>query len=95
MKKRRIVMLSPIAEKAINAYGGIDLWQNSDFIEAEVSVKGFAFTLKRRPFFNHAIIKMAINQPYSILTPIGTNKSISGVLDQKSSYSQYTVKQGW
>ncbi|WP_419657995.1 hypothetical protein Dvar_70170 [Desulfosarcina variabilis str. Montpellier] len=74
-------MLSPIAKKAIEVYGGANLWLNSDVIEAEVSVKGLAFTLKRRQFFNRANIKMAINRPYSILTPIGNDKRISGILD--------------
>ena len=76
-----IVMLSLMVKKTIEAYGGTDLWQNSDVIEAEVSAKGLAFTLKRRPFFNRSKIKMAINRPYSIITPIGINKSISGILE--------------
>lgn len=73
--------VSPTVQRAIDAYGGLDLWKNHKFIEAEVSVKGLAFILKRRPFFERAIIKMEIARPFSILTPIGKNKSISGVLD--------------
>ena len=73
-------MLSNTAQKAIEAYGGIKLWQQSRFIEAEVSVKGLAFTLKRRPFFDHAKIIMEIGSPYSKITPIGKDKNISGVL---------------
>lgn len=75
--------LSKTAQKAIVAYGGIDLWKNHKYIEAEVSVKGLAFRLKRRPFFEHAKIKMEIARPFSILTPIGKDKYISGVLDGK------------
>jgi len=37
--------------------------------------------LKRRPFFEHANIKMEIARPFSILTLIGKDKFISGVLD--------------
>lgn len=74
-------MLSLTAQKAVEAYGGIELWQNAKYIEAEVSVKGFAFTLKRRPFFDHAKIKMDIERPYSKLSPIGKKKSVSGILD--------------
>lgn len=74
-------MLSLTAQKAIEAYGGIELWGNSKFLEAKVSVKGLAFTLKRRPFFDHANIKMEIGRPFSKLTPIGKNKGISGILD--------------
>ncbi|MFZ4522734.1 MAG: hypothetical protein ACOYNC_13575 [Bacteroidales bacterium] len=69
------------AERAINAYGGADIWRNNKFIEAEVSVLGLAFTLKQRPFFDRAKIKMDIERPYSKITPIGMNKDISGILD--------------
>ncbi|MFZ4798637.1 MAG: hypothetical protein ACOYMA_14155 [Bacteroidia bacterium] len=74
-------MLSKTAQKSIDAYGGTELWKNNKFIEAEVSVKGLAFTLKRRPFFDHAKIKMEIGKPYSKITPIGKDKNISGILD--------------
>lgn len=74
-------MLSKTAQKAIEAYGGIDLWQSYRFIEAEVSVKGLAFLLKWRPFFDRAKIKMEIQKPFSSITPIGRNKNITGILD--------------
>ena len=48
--------LSETAERAIAAYGGRTRWQNAKYLEAEVSVSGLAFTLKRRPFFCHATI---------------------------------------
>jgi hypothetical protein len=73
--------LSQTAINAIEAYGGFELWQNAKTIEAEVSVKGLAFTLKRRPFFKHANIKMEIGQAFSKLTPIGKNNSVTGILD--------------
>jgi hypothetical protein len=55
--------------------------KQSRFIEAEVSVKGLAFTLKRRPFFEHAHILMEIARPFSKISPIGKDIDISGVLD--------------
>jgi hypothetical protein len=58
-------MLSLTSKKAIEAYGGIGLWQNSKYIEAEISVKGLLFTLKRRPFFDHSIIKDDFFNPAS------------------------------
>lgn len=73
--------LSQTAQRAIDAYGGKELWQKFKYIEAEVSVKGLAFILKRRPYFKHAKIKMEIARPFSVLTPIGKDKFISGVLD--------------
>ncbi len=74
-------MLSETAQNAINAYGGIESWRNLKYIEAEVSVKGLAFTLKRRPFFEHVKIQMEVGKPFSRITPIGKDKNISGVLD--------------
>jgi hypothetical protein len=73
-------MLSVTAQNAIAAYGGIELWEKYKYIEAEVSVKGLAFTLKRRPFFEHAKIKMETGRPFSKITPIGKDKTISGIL---------------
>jgi len=76
-------MLSLTAKKVLEASGGAELWQNSKYLEAVVSVKGLAFTLKRRPIFEQAKIVMEIGRPYSRLTPIGKNKNITGVLDGK------------
>jgi hypothetical protein len=67
--------------KAIAAYGGRERWENAQKIEAEVSVQGWAFTLKGRPFFEHAQISMKVARPYSRLTPIGKERNITGVLD--------------
>ena len=73
--------MNQTAEKALAAYGGKEFWKNAKTIEAEVSVHGWAFTLKRRPFFNHAKISMEIARPFSRLTPIGKTPTIAGVLD--------------
>ncbi len=67
--------------KIINAYGGEDFWKTIKQIEAEISVKGLAFTLKRRPFFKNMTICMDIARPFSKITPIGKNLNISGILD--------------
>jgi hypothetical protein len=72
---------SETAEKAIAAYGGVEFWSRASFIEAELSARGLAFTLKRRPFFDHATIRMDIGRPFSRLTPIGSRPGIAGVLD--------------
>lgn len=73
--------MNPTAEQVINAYGGADLWMSATTIEAEVSVWGWAFILKGRPYFKHATITMDIAHPFSRLTPIGRNPQITGVLD--------------
>jgi len=74
-------MLSKTAEKALEFYGGKELWQNAKMLEAHVSTTGLAFTLKRRPIFEHAKIVMEVDKPFVKLTPIGKNKNITGVLD--------------
>ena len=74
-------MLSKTALKAIEFYGGKDVWQNAKTIEAEVSTTGLAFTLKRRPVFEHAKIVMEVDKPFVKLTPIGRDKNITGILD--------------
>jgi hypothetical protein len=73
--------ISKTALRAIEAYGGSALWTSHKFVEAEVSVKGLAFTIKQRPFFEHAKIKMEIRRPFSRITPIGKDKNVTGVLD--------------
>jgi hypothetical protein len=76
-------MLSKLAEKALQAYGGAELWQKSKYIEAEVSTKGLLFTLKNRTIFNHAKIKMEIGKQFSKITPIGKAENIAGVINGK------------
>lgn len=77
--------LTETAKKAIDAYGGQELWQRSTHIEAVVSVRGLAFTLKRRPFFENAKIRMDIHNPESRLIPIGKSTDTAGVLSGRNS----------
>jgi len=73
--------MNQIAQKAIEAYGGHDRWEKAKFLEAEFSVDGLAFTLKRRPPFKRARITMEMARPFSRITPIGKNPDITGILD--------------
>jgi hypothetical protein len=73
--------LTETAEKAVAAYGGADLWRNASTLQAEVSARGLAFILKRRPFFSHARIVERVHKPFSSLTPIGRTPGVAGVLD--------------
>jgi hypothetical protein len=75
--------LSATAMRAIEAYGGMLLWETAKKLEAEVSVTGLAFRLKRRPFFQHAKISMDIDRPISKLTPIGKDRFVSGLLNDQ------------
>jgi hypothetical protein len=73
-------------EKAINAYGGIDLWQKSKFIEATFSTHGLAFPLKQRPAFRQATLKLDINKPICQIRTIDNKKSIETVLNGQDVY---------
>lgn len=73
--------LSITAKRALDAYGGEALWREAKSIEAVVSARGLAFTLKRRPAFQRARIVMAVGRPYSRLTPIGLDPAVAGVLE--------------
>ncbi|HNB98771.1 MAG TPA: hypothetical protein PLS71_11055 [Leptospiraceae bacterium] len=75
-------------EQVLSFYGGESLWQKSSKVEANVNVKGLAFTLKGRPFFQNAKIEMEINSPVSKITPIGKEESISGILEGDWVYLQ-------
>ena len=73
--------LSATAKRALEAYGGEAIWREAKSIEAVVSARGLAFTLKRRPAFRRARIVMAVERPNSRLTPIGIDPSLAGVLE--------------
>jgi len=74
-------ILCKTAQRAIEAYGGVEFWNSVKRIEAEVSATGFAFRMKKRPFFNCAKLEMEVNKPVCSLTPIGKDSNISGVLE--------------
>jgi hypothetical protein len=74
-------MKSNSAKKALELYGGEKSWSKAKYIEAEVSAKGWAFVLKRRPYFKHAKLFMEIHKPFCKITPVGKDKEICGVLD--------------
>lgn len=74
-------MLSPTAQRALDFYGGAACWNDATAVEAEVSVTGLAFTLKRRPFFDHARLRMEVARPVSQLTPIGKDPGLTGCLN--------------
>jgi diadenosine tetraphosphatase ApaH/serine/threonine PP2A family protein phosphatase len=69
------------AEKAIAAYGGRELWLKAETLEVELSAKGLAFVMKRRPFFNRVKMTESVHRPFSRLIPIGNDPGVAGVLD--------------
>jgi len=65
---------------AIDAYGGEKLWTETRSIEAEISVKGLAFIMKMRPYFNRVTVYVDVHTPYCKIIPIGSKEGIAGVL---------------
>ena len=78
--------LSKTAAHAVEAYGGVTLWRQAQWLEASVSVRGLAFTLKQRPFFRRASLRVAVPYCWSRLQPIGRQPHIAGVLDGPDVY---------
>lgn len=74
-------MTSDLAQKALAAYGGEELWSQLGSIEAEISTKGWAFILKGRPYFKRARLFMEVHRPFCTITPVGRQTQVSGVLD--------------
>lgn len=72
--------MTPTVERAIEAYGGADLWRRATRIRAVVSASGLAFTLKRRPAFRRAEFACQVHEPQARLSPIGSRPDVVGVL---------------
>jgi len=68
-------------QKAVDAYGGRDRWENAKTIEAEFSAGGLAFFLKRRSPHKQAKAILEISRPICRITPIGRAINITGILD--------------
>jgi hypothetical protein len=81
-------MISSLLKKSVDIYGGEELWKKSTTVEAIVNVSGLLFKLKRRPLFRQTKVKVDIHRLYSIITPIGNDATISGVLDGDNVYLQ-------
>ena len=54
--------MNPTAQKAIEAYGGRQLWAKANRLEAEFSANGLTFTLKRRSYFKRAKIAIELHE---------------------------------
>lgn len=82
--------ISQTAENAILALGVEKIWKESKSIEAVVSVKGLAFILKGRSFYDKAFIRIEIEHPNSEITHIGATPGITGVLQNEDFYLRNT-----
>jgi len=75
-------MISETAEKALEAYGGKNLWTSAKKIEAEVSTTGLLFAMKMRPVFHRVKIELIVPEPVCKISQIGKDKNVCGILHQ-------------
>ena len=71
---------SQTASRAIDSYGGKELWEKVRQIETVVSAHGLAFILKWQSPFNHIKIKTEVGKPCITLQPINRSGD-TGILD--------------
>ncbi len=71
---------SQTATKALEVYGGINLWQRTRHVETIASAQGLAFLLKWQKPFHHISIRAEVAKPRIILRPIDKLGN-SGILD--------------
>jgi hypothetical protein len=79
-EKSQEIIISQTAARAIEAYGGKEIWKKTRHVEAIASARGLAFLLKWQPPFNHIKIKTEVGKPYITLQPINRSGD-TGILD--------------
>jgi hypothetical protein len=62
--------LSATAQRALRAYGGADVWSSADKVEAQITLSGLLFLLKRRVTPPRVRITTDIKRPHSVITPV-------------------------
>jgi hypothetical protein len=50
-------------EEIITAHGGREIWDGIDWIEAEISARGFLFRAKRVPVLKHVLVRLSARDP--------------------------------
>jgi hypothetical protein len=73
-------MLSATAQRAVRAYGGVDVWTKAERVEAEITLSGLLFLLKRRVTPPHVHITTEIQQPRATIRPIDRQGN-TGIMD--------------
>jgi hypothetical protein len=48
-----------VVHEAVEAHGGMDFWNRSEALDAEISARGFLFTAKQRPVLRHTRMQAA------------------------------------
>jgi hypothetical protein len=52
-----------LLQKIIEAHGGLSLWNRLEAIEADISARGFLFTVKHRPVLTHVKVTAKAHDP--------------------------------
>jgi hypothetical protein len=63
-------MLSSTAQRALRAYGGADLWTKAEGVDAEITLNGLLFVVKRRVTPPRVHITTAIRTPQATISPV-------------------------
>jgi hypothetical protein len=73
-------MLSNTAQRALHAYGGADVWSKAERVEAQITLSGLLFLLKRRVTPPQAHIITEIRRPHATITPVD-RRGTTGILN--------------
>lgn len=73
--------LSNTAKDALSIYGGVELWRRNFSIDALISAKGLAFTLKGRPTYYYSWVHLHTSMPYCRLHQIGPKYNRTAILE--------------
>jgi hypothetical protein len=73
-------MISKTASHVLDVYGSNQVWSRNGFIEAKVSLSGWALKLKNRPTLSNAMLFMHTRIPYCRVCPVGSDNQITAVL---------------
>ena len=73
-------MLTPTAQRAVEAYGGVALWKSATGINATVTTGGLLHLMKLRRPLKNSKLELSIAEPKVRISSID-GKNLSGVLD--------------
>ena len=57
--------MTDVVRRIIETHGGEDYWRSLETLEAEVSIRGLLFTLKRVPLMTHVCVRLQTSLPES------------------------------
>lgn len=67
--------LPPLAQRVVEAYGGVDRWRSATAVEATVTARGFAFLSKMRAGVHNLGVRAELARPYVTSKSPGSRES--------------------